>query len=361
MKLPRLFRARTRVPERRDTGYTDAVIAHILASNANGAQVAATATAALEACAGLIGRAFAGAAIGGRDAVAAAIDAPLLALMGRALIRRGEAVFYIEVDTIEGLALRPASNWSITGGNNPESWRYEITLAGPSDTVTVTNVNPASVVHLRYAVDAARPWRGLGPIQVAELAGRLSAETAGALADESGMSRGAFLPVPNAGEPDPDATESENSPDLRTDVRGARGNVLLVGDTQKPDGTTDPNQWTARRFGPQPPDSLVRLLDTSTREIYAACGIPVPLLIGGESASIREAWRLLLFSTLAPLGRMILAEFRAKLDESVTLDWTELRASDLQGRARAFQSMINGGMTIERAAMLSGLAVPEDE
>jgi len=49
-------------------------------------------------------------------------------------------------------------------------------------------------------------------------------------------------------------------------------------------------------------------------------------------------------------------------DPAITLDWEELRASDIQGSARAFQSMVGGGMPIERAAALSGLLVeaPDD-
>ena len=39
----------------------------------------------------------------------------------------------------------------------------------------------------------------------------------------------------------------------------------------------------------------------------------------------------------------------------VTLGWDALMASDVQGRARAFQSMVGGGMDVARAAGLSGL------
>ena len=54
----------------------------------------------------------------------------------------------------------------------------------------------AAVVHPRFEVDPDRPWRGIGPIQSAALAGRLSAETAGALADAESGPRGGLLPLP---------------------------------------------------------------------------------------------------------------------------------------------------------------------
>ena len=43
----------------------------------------------------------------------------------------------------------------------------------------------------------------------------------------------------------------------------------------------------------------------------------------------------------------------------VTLDWSELRASDLSGRARAFQSMVGGGMPVTNAVAIAGLMVDD--
>ena len=79
-----------------------------------------------------------------------------------------------------------------------------------------------------------------------------------------------------------------------------------------------------------------------------------------DATAAREAYRQVSFSTVAPLGRLVQDELRANLeDDSITLDWTELRASDVQGRARAFQSMVGGGMAVERAAALAGLMESE--
>ena len=96
-------------------------------------------------------------------------------------------------------------------------------------------------------------------------------------------------------------------------------------------------------------------MDVSSREIYAACGLNSAIWGAGDAASTREAWRLCLFGVLSPVGNMVQAEMRDKLDDTVTLSWQELRASDLSGRARAFQSMVGGGMEVERAAGLAGL------
>ena len=61
-----------------------------------------------------------------------------------------------------------------------------------------------------------------------------------------------------------------------------------------------------------------------------------------------------LFGVLSPLGRKVESELRRRLGD-VSLDWSELRASDLSGRARAFQSMVGAGMDISKAAGLAGL------
>ena len=59
------------------------------------------------------------------------------------------------------------------------------------------------------------------------------------------------------------------------------------------------------------------------------------------------------------MGKMVESELRAKLDDEVSLSWQELRASDLSGRARAFQSMVGGGMPIAEAVSVAGLMVED--
>ena len=97
------------------------------------------------------------------------------------------------------------------------------------------------------------------------------------------------------------------------------------------------------------------LAQLASREIYAACGMDSSLFGEGDAASTREAWRLLLFGVVAPLGRKVEHELSEKLEDSVTLEWQELRASDIQGRARSFKSFVDGGLAVESAAKEVGL------
>ena len=338
---------------RQDTSYSDTLIA-ALVSRATGRSLAIpSATAALEACAGLVGRGFMGAEVKGRESLVMALTPSVMELIGRSLIRTGEVVYLIDTTT-GALRLIPAETWDVDGGPWPETWTYRLTMGGPSRTYTMDFVPAASVLHFRYARDAARPWRGNGPIQVAALAGRLSAETANALGDESSGPVGRLLGIPKDG--NDDTVES-----LKNDIRNAKGRTALM-ETGDWDNTGSAKvDLASKRFGAEPPASLVDLADHATREVFAACGLSGALWGQGSAngASVREAWRLALFGVLAPLGRLVAEELQEKLEDVVSIGWQELRASDLSGRARAFQSMVGGGMDMDKAMAISGLMVDD--
>ena len=134
---------------------------------------------------------------------------------------------------------------------------------------------------------------------------------------------------------------------LKADLRNSRGRTHLVEsmDTgwSADDSRTRPNaDWMRRRLGPEPPEALVTLQETATKEVLSACGLSPALFDARAGNAAREAWRQALFGVIAPLGRIVQAELQDKLDPSIRLTWDELRASDLAGRARAFQSMVGG-------------------
>ena len=338
--------------ETRDESLSDSFIAALLARAEGKSLAIPAATAALEACTGTVGRAFAAAEVGGRPIVADSLNPYLLEMIGRALIRRGELVFMI--DTQGGvLRLLPADSWDVDGGPRPDEWRYRVTLSAPSGTETYEQMPASGVVHFRYASEPSRPWRGLGPLGVAALGGRLSAETVLQLANESSGPVGRLLGTPVDGD---DATISK----LRDDVAKARGRMVFLesGDWSNAGGGAMAVAET-HRYGAEPPQSLVNLQEVATREVVMACGLNSGLWHDLGAATAREAYRLALFGVIAPLGRMVEAELTAKLDDTVTLSWVEMRAADLTGRARAFQSMVLGGMPLADAVAVAGLMMPE--
>ena len=346
--------------EERADSYTDTLVS-LLVSGAEGKIAKATATAALEACAGLVGRAFASATVQGPDLVVDAFGPRLRSMVGRSLVRSGEAVLSIDVGT-GSLALRPASDWDIEGSYDPRTWLYRLSLAGPSLQATRSAQAGDDVLHFVWETDPGRPWRGVGPIESATMAGRLSAELVNALADEASGTRGHVLPIPVDGE-DPTVVK------LKADLKVLRGQTAVVESSESgswknedPNSTSRNRDWAPRRLGASPPDPVVRLYESATREILAAVGLS-PLIFGlgmGDSSAVREAWRLALHSVFEPVGEMVAEELSSKLGVDVSLDWTALRASDLQGRARSFQSMIPSsegapGLEVEEAKRIAGL------
>ena len=205
----------------------------------------------------------------------------------------------------------------------------------------------------------ADPWVGLGPLQFATLTGRLSAEVAAALGDEAGGPRGSFLPVPKPGD-DPTLAG------FRSAIRGAAGKLLTVesGDlgatTASADGGQS-EQYKPRRFG---------------AHVSASDGGAFPAGVH-RNPVVRAAWRRRFSSTparnranlggrfsvrfIAPLARIVEAELQRGLGAEVGLSFADLRASDLQARARSFQAMVTGGKTVAEAATLAGLMLPEDD
>ena len=259
---------------RAESSYTDTLIA-ALVSRAQGKSLSIpTATAALEACAGTVGRGFAASEVSGPDSLARALTPGVLELIGRSLIRRGELVLLIDTEAGR-LRLIPAETHDVEGGPYPETWEYRLTLGGPSRTVTHDFVPAASVLHFRYAVDASTPWRGNGPLAVANLAGKLSAETVSALANESSGPVGRLLGIPVDGQ---DATVLE----LKADIRDARGRTALIetGDWSGGDSKVD---LKTERFGAEPPASLVQLVTIASQEVYSACGLNQALWGGSQA------------------------------------------------------------------------------
>jgi len=81
----------------------------------------------------------------------------------------------------------------------------------------------------------------------------------------------------------------------------------------------------------------------------------VELVEASEGTGAREAWRRFLHGTLTPLGRLIAGELERVVNAPVEISFNRLMASDISGRARAFQSLVGGGMDPAQAAGLSGL------
>ena len=341
--------------EVRESSYTSALVASIARSASGSSVPAASATGALEACSGLVARCFAAAQVSGPPHLTRALTPHVLSMIGRALVRSGEILFAI--DTEDGhFSLLPCSSFDITGGAHPGSYRYRLTVSGPTQILTLHPVPYAGVVHIRYQSDPARPYRGIGPIQSAYLAGRLAASTMEALGDEAASPRGNLLPVPIEG-------GSTTLDDLKADIRTLGGSIATVENQSEWNGDGPPppqGNWKPVRLGADPPRALVELAENASREIYAAVGIPYSLVVDGQGVGQRESYRRMLHSTIAPIARIAEAELSEKTGVEIRLSFEALFGGDLAAKSRAVSSLTSSGVELERALVLVGLSDPTD-
>ena len=345
-------------------GFTDAVTRALIAEATGGTVRDASATAALEAAAGAYSRAFAIAEVSPSTAATRALTPGLLALMARDLIRRGEFVHVINVGADGMVKLLPAGSWDVRGGWDMADWFYRLDLFGPSGNITRL-VPGAAVVHGKYSIDPARPWFGISPMGWASLTGRLHASVEDALADESGGTRGHVLPVPQGPDADGDDDDTADpNADLRADIAALKGRTALVETVAAAWGegkaAAPMADWKPQRIGANPPASFVDLRSESAQAVLGACGVSGELFVAGDAAGQRESWRRFLHGSVAPLAELLAAELREKLEEpDLRLSFDRLFASDLSGRARAFQSLVGGGMDVTKAAALANLTEAE--
>ena len=336
--------------ETRSFSYADAVANHALSRAGGSAAVGdPLAIAAVEIASGLWGRAFMAADVLPNVARLDAISPAVRALIGRQLVRRGECLFVIEVDRGK-LRLDPATTWTVMGAADPASWRYEVTRAGPSRTLTTRRVAAERVVHIRYGTSPERPWVGVGPLQAASLTAALGANLERRLSEEASMAAGSILTVP-------DGTPKAQ---LQTDLRALKGQLVLVDSTSNAYGSGNlqapRRDMEATRVGADPPDTLATLRNDAAFHVLAACGVPPEMLRQSDGTGRREAWRQFLFGSVAPVAKIVAAELADKLDvPDLTFNHDAMSASDISGRARAFQSLVKGGMDVAQAAALAGL------
>ena len=294
------------------------------------------AVGAVETAASLYSRAFSSAKVEPSGPRTEALTAALLGDLARRLVLRGES-FHL-LDVVDGRPVLTAASWStVTGGPRRESWRYRLTLTGPSTTSTV-GAGAARVAHCAWSADAVSPWRGRGPLALAGESGRLAKVLERALADEVAGPVGHLLALPV------DASDGDEDPlaGLKRQIANLRGSVGLVESTAAGFGegraAAPAEDWKPRRIGAAPPIVLAELRQQVEATILGACGVPVDLARAGGRG--REAFRQFVAASVAPLARVVEEELSRVLDVEVRLRLDALGSADVTGRARAYRSLV---------------------
>ena len=329
--------------------YTDAIV-ELLTNDASGSDRArGLVPSAASLASNVWARSFASARITPDNVATRALTPMILSDIGRQLCLHGAAVYEIVVNG--DITLDRASDWEITGG---DVWTYKLTFARPSETMTRT-VEAARVLHLRHGAHATSPWAGRGILQTERQAVKIASLLELSLGDELSMATGAIAALPPG-----------DNVQLQQDLNKLKGSLKIVESTGGnwdlgSAGSSRPVQdWMIRRLGPNPPETMEGLLEATSRLIVSAAGVSTAILGHADSAASREGFRQFLHATLQPITRIVGHQLAEALDvPDLNFDLDELRAGDLSGRSRAFASMVNAGMSLDRAAALSGLLVQE--
>ena len=332
--------------------YTDALVAAIISSASGNARTDFRHLGATQIAAGLWGRTLASADLTPDSAPIRALSPGVLYDVGASLVTEGESCYVIEIVGNRVILIR-ACSWDISGSsNNPEQWRYRLEIPTPGGSYTRFAVG-AEVFHPRIHTNASEPHKGISPIVAGAITARFASALETQLTEETEAPSGRVLPAPL------DSIGTEALAQLRADLKNMRGRTSIVQSMAAAWGegrSSAPSDWKPQRIGADPPEILQLLRRDASNSLLSACGIPESLYNeGGDSTGRREAFRQFLHSTIAPIGRIVASEIDLKLQPGAAFTFERLFASDVQGRARAFQSLVGGGMDITAAAGATGI------
>lgn len=346
--------------EKRESGgdFSDAVV-RFLEAQAAGNVADASSTAAIEAASGALSRALASAEVKGPEWARDAISPGFLALVGRDLIRSGDSMHLIDVERSGRVAFLPVSSWHFEGDAHPDSWRVRVTCYGPS-TSTTRHLPYSGVVFARWGNTPGQPYVGVGPLSWAHLTARLQGETERSLADEMQGPIAQLLAIPSDGG---DGEESDPLASLKADIRAARGKSLLLETTAagwaEGKSAAPQKDWRPERLGPHPPEAMEKIREGAFRAVLAACGTPPSMFISDDGTAQREALRRWHQNLVLPLARILERELTEKLETAISLKF-DAYPLDLQGRAVAFNKLVQAGMEPGEALKVSGLMAGDE-
>ena len=288
---------------------------------------------ALEIAAGYVGRAFASANAHG--SAAGMFDAIVLSEIGRDLIEVGE------------------SAWRLYPGRVEHLLHFDVMSDGAYDVGSGAKIPASQILHIRYHTDI-NTLRGISPLAKAGGLNTLVTKIEQAMGWEAGSTVGYILPVPSG------------SPvsQLKQDIQKMKGEIAVVetaaGGWDAGRANAPRRDFESSRLGANIPQTSIELYRYATNLVLAVCGVPPELADSSVDATgMRESWRRFMFGTLVPLSKLLTA-YAARRGLEVRLDFDDLMASDITGRARAFGSMVTAGMDVEEAAILTGLIREDD-
>ena len=321
------FKSKTETRAASGTGYTAQMI-QARTAYITGTSGRAELTATVQGAVTLWENGLSVADVGGTDL----LTRRALAIAGRMLALRGEALFYITDE-----ALIPVSDWDLsTRLSRPTAYRLTLPDIGGGKSVTAL---AGEVLHFRIGADAIQPWYGTAPLKRSSLSADLLEIIERALVEVYGDA-----PLGSSIVPMPETPETDLA-DIARGFRGSRGKVLVRESVQvqAAGGPAPAQDWRANDLTPDLSKALLdKTLDQARDQINAAFGI-LPGLNNKATTGpmVREAQRHLASWTLQPMAEGMAEEATDKLGNAVTLDvMRPLQAFDAGGRARTVTALV---------------------
>jgi len=321
------FKSKTETRAASGTGYTAQMI-RARTAYITGTSGRAELTATVQGAVTLWENGLSVADVGGTDL----LTRRALAIAGRMLALRGEALFYITDE-----ALIPVSDWDLsTRLSRPTAYRLTLPDIGGGKSVTAL---AGEVLHFRIGADAIQPWFGTAPLKRSSLSADLLEIIERALVEVYGDA-----PLGSSIVPMPETPETDLA-DIARGFRGSRGKVLVRESVQvqAAGGPAPAQDWRANDLTPDLSKALLdKTLDQARDQINAAFGI-LPGLNNKATTGpmVREAQRHLASWTLQPMAEGMAEEATDKLGNAVTLDvMRPLQAFDAGGRARTVTALV---------------------
>ena len=276
--------------------------------------------AAVEAVAGRVASMLSVAHVEGGRRAEQALTPTVLAMIGRSLIERGESLHAVKVHRNGTLYLCPAQEvWTVEGGEDPEEWIVDATLAGAQTLYHYVAPRPAWL-HIIRDASPGSPWLGVSPLQ------RAPVTNAMATAAEDALLREARLPVKQL-VPMPQGLAQATKNTLREHLTDRLTSLALPETTAGGFGagrTSAPNtDWKPHRLQPMPDVALVQAASESQARVVAALGAH-PAIIGGGGGTgtvDREAVKQFRKFLMQPIARLVEENSIRAFDERITVSW----------------------------------------
>lgn len=305
------------------------------------------AVAAVEVAAGYWQRGFMSASVGGHVSL---LTPFVMGQIGRSLLKSGQFVAEIELDSDMQVKLLLPESWEISGSYRPASLQYKLFYNQADGTKVSRTMLADQVVDIKYAPHPTKAGYGVGPLQLANLTNDALAAIEQHALEKGREPHGIRLPIPSG-------TSEENANKFVKAVGKTKGGVYATSETTAgwSAGIDQPKDFKPESFGGDILPGFVAMHDAMEKAILGAAGVPTSLLGQSDGTLAREQYRQFLAVTLQPVAKEVARVLSESLAIEVELTFDELAAADIASKARAFGALVNAGMSVDDAKRTAGL------